>query len=133
MSILDKYSITANPPKIKKKKVKPTAMAKVNAKFLAGLKKQRAQAKAWKSGAKDARSWVTRDVEGHRAWVTVKYGARPVSIKGKKSTLGPVVLGKLDQLFADIIAAHAAGELDSGLKKASTLRPRKKGAADKST
>ena len=130
MSILDKYSVIAKPPKLKKKKEKPSAMAKVNAKFLAGLKKQRAQAKAWKPRAKDQRSWVTRDVEGNRAWVTVKYGARPVFVKAQRSTLGPVALNKVDQLFADIMAAHAAGELDAGLKKASTLRPRKKGAAD---
>ena len=126
MSILDKYAVIAKPPKIKKKKEKPSAMAKVNAKFLAGLKKQRAQAKAWKPDAKDSRSWVTRDVESNQAWVTVKYGARPVPIKGQKSTLGPVTLDKLDQLFADIIAAHEVGELNTGLQKASTLRPRKK-------
>ena len=73
------------------------------------------------------------DLQQMFTWVTVKYGARPVFIKGQRSTLGPVALNKVDQLFADIMAAHAAGELDAGLKKASTLRPRKKRVADKST
>ncbi|MDP6688523.1 MAG: hypothetical protein QF384_03400, partial [Alphaproteobacteria bacterium] len=101
MPILKKYSITAKPPKIAKKREKANLVAKVNTKFLAGLKKQRAQAKAWKPGSKDLRSWVTRDVDSNRAWVTVKYGARPVPIKGQKSTIGPVPLDQLDKLFAD--------------------------------
>jgi hypothetical protein len=126
MPILEKYSITAKPPKIAKKKEKADAMVKVHTKFLAGLKKQRAKAKAWKPGAKDLRSWVTRDVDANRAWVTVKYGARPVPLKGQKSTIGPVPLDKLDKLFTDIKTAHAAGELDAGLQKVATLGPRKK-------
>ena len=126
MGLLDKYKVMAKPPKLKKSRQKLDNMVKVNKKFLAGLQKQAKLAEAWKPGAKDMRSWVTRNIHSNQAWVTVKYGARAVTLKGRKATLGPVALDRVGTVFDDIRPAHAAGELDAGLKKAAVLGSRKK-------
>ena len=127
MSVLKKYKVTTNAPKVSARRSKAPPLAAVRKKFISGVDKQKAQAKAWKSGAKDLRSWVTRDEMRGLAWITVKYGARPVAIKGTKgSTIGPVNLEQVVSVFDDIKKAAEAGELDAGLTKAATLGPRKK-------
>lgn len=126
MGSLDKYKISTQPPKISRRVAKASPIDAIRATFLAGLKKQKAQAAAWKPGAKDLRSWVTRDEARGLAWVTVKYGARPVPVKGAtKSTIGPIKLADLPRVFDDVEKAAQAGELDKGLLKAATLGPRK--------
>ena len=130
MSILDKYTITKKPPKLAVAKMRAgkDPMEKANKTFIAGLDKQLKQANAWKPGAKDARSWVTRDEANDRAWVTVKYGPWPVPIKGQtKTTLGPVKIADVPKVIEDIRQAHAAGELESALKKVAIRGTRKKG------
>lgn len=130
MDALGKYKVTTNPPKIRTERVKEAPIEAIRKRFISGIEKQKAQARAWKPGAKDLRSWVTRDEVRGLAWVTVKYGARPVAIRGRsKSTIGPVDLSKLPQVFDDIRKAAEAGELDKGLMKAATLGPRKKKSA----
>ena len=134
MGVLDKYSLVIRAPKIDRKGSMETPIIKIRNKFLIGVDKQKAQAKNWKPGVKDLRSWVTRDEARGLAWVTVKYGARPIPIKGNaRSTIGPVKLGQVTSVFDDIKKAAKAGELDAGLKKASILGPRKnkRGAAIK--
>ena len=127
MSTLEKYKVTTNPPKITCQRAKAAPIEGVRKKFLAGAAKQKKQAQAWKPGAKDLRSWVTRDENRDQAWVTVKYGARPVAIKGTaKSTIGPIRLNEVPEVFDDIVEAAQAGELDNALIKAATLGPRKK-------
>ena len=127
MSTLEKYKVTKEPPKISRQRAQAAPIEGVRKKFLAGAARQKQQAQAWKPGAKDLRSWVTRDEERGQAWVTVKYGARPVAVKGTaQSTIGPVRINELPQVFDDIAKAAQAGELDKGLIKAATLGPRKK-------
>lgn len=127
MGVLDEYKLTAKPPRIRPMGAKVTPMERIRKTFLAGVEKQKAQAKAWKPGAKDLRSWVTRDDGRGLAWVTVKYGPRPVPLKGKaQSTIGPVKLSALPKVFDDIKKAAQAGELDAGLKKLAVQGPRKK-------
>lgn len=129
MSLLDKYTVTNKPPKLAKAKTASNPMAKVHRNFLAGLDRQLQQVKAWKPGAKDSRSWVTRDEANNRAWVTLKYGPWPVPLKGRtKSTIGPVRIEDVPKVFEDIRKAHAAGELDAALKKVAFRGPRKKSA-----
>ncbi len=127
MSVLEQYQITSKPPKIAKVREKRDVMEKVKKNFLASLEKQIAQAKAYKPGAKDAKSWVTRDVEAGNAWITIRYGARPMVIKGTtKTTLGPVPIDVVVKALQDVKKAHANGEFDAALQKASVLGPRKK-------
>ena len=127
MSILEQYQITSKPPKITKVREKRDVMNKVNKNFLAGLDKQIAQAKVYKPGAKDAKSWVTRDADAGKAWITLRYGARPMVIKGTtKTTLGPVAAADVVKVLQDVKKAHANGELLTALQKASVLGPRKK-------
>ncbi len=127
MSVLEQYQITSKPPKIIKVREKRDVMEKVNKNFLAGLEKQIAQAKAYKPGAKDAKSWVTRDAEAGKAWITIRYGARPMVIKGTtKTTLGPVPINVVVKALQDVKKAHANGEFEAALQKASVLGPRKK-------
>ena len=129
MGVLDKYTVSAKPPKLAKVKSSTDPMAKVNKNFIAGLDKQLQQAKSWKPGTKESRSWVTRDEDSNRAWVTLKYGPWPVPLKGRtKSTLGPVRIEDVPKLLEDIRKAHAAGELDSALKKVAIRGPRKRSA-----
>lgn len=130
MDALGKYKVTTNPPKIRAERAKKAPIETIRKRFISGVEKQKAQARAWKPGAKDLRSWVTRNQERGLAWVTVKYGARRVAIRGRsQSTIGPVDLGKLAEVFDDIKKAAEAGELDKGLMKAATLGPRKKKSA----
>jgi len=127
MAVLDKYSIVAKPPKITNAREKADVMQKVNRNFLAGLDKQIALAKAYKPGAKEKRSWVTRDADAGNSWITVRYGNRPIVLKGtKKTTIGPVPVGDVAKVFEDVKKAHGAGELESALKKVAMLGPRKK-------
>jgi len=127
MGLLEQYQVTSKPPKITKAREKRDVMDKVNKNFLAGLEKQIAQAKAYKPGAKDAKSWVTRDADSGKAWITMRYGARPMVIKGTtKTTLGPVDVGDVVKVLQDVKKAHGNGELQSALQKASVLGPRKK-------
>ena len=127
MSVLEQYQITSKPPKITKVREKRNVMEKVNKNFLAGLDKQISQAKAYKPGAKDAKSWVTRDAEAGNAWITIRYGARPMVIKGTtKTTLGPVSIDAVLKALQDVKKAHANGELEAALQRASVLGPRKK-------
>ncbi len=134
MGVLDKYKLTAKPPRIRPMGAKVTPMERIRKTFLAGVEKQKAQAKAWKPGAKDLRSWVTRDDGRGLAWVTVKYGPWPVPIKGKaQATIGPVKLSAVPMVFDDIKKAAQAGELDAGLKKLAVQGPRKKKRARSAT
>jgi hypothetical protein len=127
MGLLEQYQVTNKPPKVTKAREKRDVMEKVNRNFLAGLEKQIAQAKAYKPGAKDAKSWVTRDADADKAWITLRYGARPMVIKGTtKTTLGPVEMGDVVKVLQDVKKAHASGELQTALQKASVLGPRKK-------
>ena len=127
MSVLEQYQITSKPPKITKVREKRDVMEKVNKNFLTGLDKQIAQAKAYKPGAKDAKSWVTRDADAGQAWITLRYGARPLVIKGTtKTTLGPIPIEAIQKALQDIKKAHANGEFETALQKASVLGPRKK-------
>jgi len=127
MGVLDKYELAAKPPKVGRMGAKDASTERIRKTFLAGVEKQKAQAKAWKPGAADLRSWVTRDEARGLAWVTVRYALWPVPINGKaKSTIGPVKLSALPKVFDDIKRAAQAGELDAGLKKAAFLGPRKK-------
>ena len=132
MGVLDKYKVATKPPKIRSERAKAAPIEAVRKKFVAGVERQKAQAKAWKPGAKDLRSWVTRDEARDVAWVTVKYGARPVPVKGAtRSTIGPVKLNQLPQVFDDLKKAAQAGDLDSGLTKVATQGPRRKKRASK--
>ncbi len=127
MGALEKYKLSTNPPKIDRKVAKAAPIDGIRRKFIAGAAKQKAQAKAWKPGAKDLRSWVTRDEDRGLAWVTVKYGARPVPVKGTaQSTIGPVRLKEVPKVFDDLKQAAQAGELDRGLQKVAIQGPRKK-------
>lgn len=127
MGALDNYKLTTKPPKIRRTSAKTSPIEGIRKTFIGGVDKQKAQAKVWKPGAKDLRSWVTRDENRGIAWVTVKYGARPVSIKGAaQSTIGPVKLNQVPKVFDDIKKAAQAGELDKGLKKVAIQGPRKK-------
>lgn len=127
MGVLDKYKVTTKPPKIRAVRAKASPIDALRKKFIAGVERQKAQANAWKPGAKDLRSWVTRDQERGLAWVTVKYGARAMPVKGTtRSTIGPVKLDEVSRVFDDIKKAALAGDLDAGLKKVATLGPRKK-------
>ena len=127
MAVLDKYKIVAKPPKVKKKRAKSDIMDKVNRNFAAGIERQIKQARAYRSGAKTPRSWVTRDVDNGRAWVTIRYGTRAVPLKGStKSTIGPVPLDSVVNVLEDVKSAHAKGELDTALRKVAVLGPRKK-------
>jgi len=127
MGLLEQYQVTNKPPKVTKAREKRDVMEKVNKNFLAGLEKQIVQAKAYKPGAKDAKSWVTRDADAGKAWITLRYGARPMVIKGTtKTTLGPVEMGDVVKVLQDVKKAHASGELQTALQKASVLGPRKK-------
>lgn len=127
MAVLDKYKVSKAPPEITRARAKRDPMEKVNRNFLKGLEKQVAQAKAWKPGARDLRSWVTRDEAKGEAWITVKYGPWPVPIKGtSKSTIGPVKLGEIPKVFEDIRKAHQSSELEAALKKVAFKGPRKK-------
>ncbi len=81
--VLDKYELTTKPPKIGHMGAKDVPTERTRKKFLAGVEKQKTQAKAWRPGATDLRGWVTRDDARGLAWVTVKYGPLPVPIKGK--------------------------------------------------
>jgi hypothetical protein len=130
MGILDKYKVATKAPKIRAQRATKDPIASIRKKFVAGVERQKAQAKAWKPGAKDLRSWVTRDEDRGLAWITVKYGARPVAIKGRaQATIGPVELSKAPQVFDDLKKAAEAGELDKGLLKAAIQGPRKKKSA----
>ncbi len=130
MGALEKYKLTTKPPKIRRIGTKATPIEGIRKKFIAGADIQKAQAEAWKPGAKDLRSWVIRDENRGIAWVTVKYGARPVSIKGAaQSTIGPIKLNQVSKVFDDIKKAAQAGELDKGLKKVAIQGPRKKKSA----
>ena len=127
MGTLDKYKLTTKPPKISRKVAKPAPIDGIRKKFIAGAAKQKTQANAWKPGAKDLRSWVTRDEDQGIAWITVKYGPWPVRIRGAaQSTIGPVKLNEVPGLFDDIKKAAQAGELDKGLQKKAIQGPRKK-------
>ena len=127
MGVLDKYKVALKPPKIRAQRAQVAPMDAVRKKFIVGVNRQKAQAKAWKPGTKDLRSWVTRDEARGLAWVTVKYGPRAVPVKGAtRSTIGPVKLNQVSGVFDDIKKAAQAGELDAGLKKAATQGPRKK-------
>jgi len=127
MAILDKYKVANKPPKIRLERTKVEPIEAIKKKFIAGVAKQKAQAQAWKPGAKDLRSWVTRDAKRDQAWVTIKYGARIVPVKGNtKSTIGPVKLSDVPKVFDDIAKAAQAGELDKGLLKSAKRGPRKK-------
>ena len=130
MGALEKYKLSTNPPKIGRKVAKAAPIDGIRRKFIAGVAKQKAQAKAWKPGAKDLRSWVTRDEDRGLAWVTVKYGSRPVTVKGAaQSTIGPVKLNQVPRVFDDIKKDAQAGELDKGLMKVAVQGPRKKKSA----
>ncbi len=130
MGALEKYKLSTNPPKISRKIAKPAPIDGIRRTFIAGAAQQKAQAKAWKPGAKDLRSWVTRDEDRGLAWVTVKYGPRPISIKGTaQSTIGPVRLNEVPRVFDAIKQAAQAGELDKGLRKVAIQGPRKKKSA----
>ena len=130
MGALEKYKLSTKPPKISRKVAKPAPMEGIRKKFIAGAAKQKAQAKVWKPGAKDLRSWVTRDEDRNLAWVTVKYGPRPVAIKGAShSTIGPVKLNQVPRVFDDIKQAAQAGDLDKGLRSVAIQGPRKKKSA----
>jgi hypothetical protein len=127
MGALEKYKLTKKPPKVRRIGPKATPISGIRKKFIAGAEKQKAQAKAWQPGAKDLRSWVTRDEDRGLAWVTVKYGARPVPVKGTtRTTIGPVRLNEVPKVFDDIKQAAQAGELDKGLQKVAIQGPRKK-------
>lgn len=127
MSVLNKYKLVTSPPKVTKVRVAKNPMEKVNRNFLKGLEKQLKKAKAWKPGAKDLRSWVTRDERSGKSYVTVKYGPWPVPVKGnKRSTIGPVKLNDVPKVLEDVKKAFKAGELDAGLKKVAFRGPRKK-------
>jgi hypothetical protein len=127
MAVLDKYKLLTSPPKITKARAAKNPMEKVNRNFLAGLKKQLKKAKAWRPGAKDLRSWVTRDEAKGQAYVTVKYGPWPIAIRGtKKSTIGPVKLDDVPKILEDVKKAFEAGELEAGLRKVAFRGPRKK-------
>ena len=127
MGALDKYKLTTKPPKISRKVAKPAPIDGIRKRFIAGAAKQKAQAKIWKPGAKDLRSWVTRNEDSGLAWVTVKYGPRPVPIKGTaQSTIGPVRLNEVPRVFDDVKKAAQAGELDKGLRNVAIQGPRKK-------
>jgi len=127
MAILDKYKLTTRPPKIRHERAKAAPIDAIRKKFIAGVARQKAQAQAWKPGAKDLRSWVTREAERDQAWVTIKYGARTVPVKGAtKSTIGPVKLAEVPKVFDDITRAAQAGELDKSLLKVALQGPRKK-------
>ena len=133
MSILSKYTISSKPPKLSTPRTGKNPMEKVNRTFLAGLEKQLKQAKTWKPGAKESRSWVTRDEAKNQAWVTVKYGPWPVPLKGNtKTTLGPVKIENVPSVFEDVRKAHAAGELDAGLKKIAFKGPRRRRGLNRS-
>ena len=130
MAVLDKYKIIANPPKVKKTRAKADIMDKVNRNFAAGIDRQIKQARAYRPGAKTPRSWVTRDVDSGRAWITIRYGTRAVPLKGTtKSTIGPVPMDSVVTVMEDVKAAHAKGELDAALRKVAVLGPRKKKSA----
>ncbi len=127
MGALEKYKLSTKPPKISRKVAKPAPIEGIRRKFIAGAAKQKAQAKAWKPGAKDSRSWVTRDEDRGLAWIKVKYGAWPVAIKGAShSTIGPVKLNQVPRVFDDVKKAAQAGEMDKGLTKVAIQGPRKK-------
>ena len=127
MGALEKYKLTTKPPKIRRVGPKATPIGGIRKKFITGAEKQKVQAKAWKAGGKDLRSWVTRDEDRGLAWVTVKYGARPVPVKGTaQSTIGPVKLAEVPKVFDDLKQAAQAGELDRGLQKVAIQEPRKK-------
>ncbi len=127
MGALEKYKLSTKPPKISRKVAKPAPIDGIRRKFIAGAEKQNIQAKAWKPGAKDSRSWVTRDEDRNLAWVTVKYGPWPVAIKGASHfTIGPVRLNQVPRVFDDVKKAAHAGELDKGLRKVAIQGPRKK-------
>jgi hypothetical protein len=103
MGALDKYKLTTKPPKISRKVAKPAPI----------------------DG--DLRSWVTRNEDSGLAWVTVKYGPRPVPIKGTaQATIGPVRLNEVPRVFDDVKKAAQAGELDKGLRNVAIQGPRKK-------
>jgi len=126
MGVLEKYKVTRKPPKLRRKVAKPAPIEGVRKKFIAGAAKQKAQARVWKQGSKDLRSWVTRDEQNDQAWVTVKYGSRPVAVKGTgRSTIGPVKINDVPQVFDDIEKAARAGELDKALMKVAIQGPRK--------
>lgn len=130
MGALEKYKLSTKPPKISRKVAKPAPIEGIRKKFIAGAAKQKAQAKVWKPGAKDLRSWVTRDEDRNLAWVTVKYGPLPVAIKGAShSTIGPVKLNQVPRVFDDIKQAAQAGDLDKGLRSVAIQGPRKKKSA----
>ena len=132
MSTLDKYKVATEAPKISHRRAKAPPIEAIKKTFIAGVDKQKAKAQAWKPGAKDLRSWVTRDEQRDLAWVTVKYGARPVAVRRtKQSTIGPVKLGDVPKVFDDIKKAALSGELDKALLKVSSLGPRKKKTAAK--
>ena len=134
MSVLDKYQMTTKPPRVGRTGAKVASTERIRKTFLAGVAKQKAQARAWKPGAADLRSWVTRDEARGLAWVTVRYALWPVSLNGKaRSTIGPVKLSAVPRVFDDIRRAAQAGELDAGLKKAAFLGPRKKKRAGSAT
>lgn len=127
MGVLDKYEVTANPPKVRAQRAKIAPLDAIRKKFISGVERQKAQAKIWKPGARDLRSWVTRDEARDLAWVTVKYGARTVPVKGTtRSTIGPVKINQVSRVFDDIKKAAQAGDLDAGLKKVAIQGPRKK-------
>ncbi len=127
MGALEKYKLSTKPPKIIHKVAKPTPIDGIRRTFITGAEKQKVQAKAWKPGAKDLRSWVTRDEDRGLAWIKIKYGAWPISIKGAShSTIGPVRLNQVPEVFNDIKKAAQAGELDKGLRKVAIQGPRKK-------
>ncbi len=126
MGALEKYKLSTKPPKVSRKVAMPAPIDGIRRKFIAGAEKQNVQAKAWKPGAKDLRSWVTRDEDRDLAWITVKYGPWPVAIKGaSQSTIGPVRLNQVTRVFDDVKKAAQAGELDKGLRKVAIQGPRK--------
>ncbi len=130
MGALERYKLSTKPPKISRKVAKPVPIKGIRRTFIAGANKQKTQAKAWKPGAKDLRSWVTRDEDRGLAWVTVKYGPRPVPIKGTaQATIGPVRLNQVPRVFDDITKAAQAGDLDKGLRRVAIQGPRKKKSA----
>ena len=127
MGALEKYKLSTKPPKISRKVAQPAPIDGIRRKFIAGAEKQYVQAKAWKPGAKDFRSWVTRDEDRGLAWITVKYGPWPIAIRGaSQSTIGPVKLNQVPRVFEDIKKAAKAGDLDKGLRKVAIQGPRKK-------
>lgn len=61
MGVLDKYELTTKPPKKGRMGAKPTE--RIKKKFLAGVEKQKTQAKAWKPGAKDLRGGANEHIQ----------------------------------------------------------------------